>query len=140
MNSINIYNLTRVSDNEDFAEYEYILSGRKDFQRTRIREKESLIILVRELIKAGAGLEDLDNYFYSYTIAHISKEFDLLRISSNRKSILNIELKSEDVGEDRIKQPYLVSYIRMAVNGSSMRSAADIRVVWQHYVQALVWM
>ena len=53
MNSINIYNLTRVSDNEDFAEYEYILSGRKDFQRTRIREKESLIILVRELIKAG---------------------------------------------------------------------------------------
>lgn len=37
MNSINIYNLTRVSDNEDFAEYEYILSGRKDFQRTRIR-------------------------------------------------------------------------------------------------------
>lgn len=104
MNSINIYNLTRVSDNEDFAEYEYILSGRKDFQRTRIREKESLIILVRELIKAGAGLEDLDNYFYSYTIAHISKEFDLLRISSNRKCILNIELKSEDVGEDRIKQ------------------------------------
>ena len=80
MNSINIYNLTRVSDNEDFAEYEYILSGRKDFQRTRIREKESLIILVRELIKAGARLEDLDNYFYSYTIAHISKEFDLLRI------------------------------------------------------------
>ena len=104
MNSINIYNLTRVSDNEDFAEYEYILSGRKDFQRTRIREKESLIILVRELIKAGARLEDLDNYFYSYTIAHISKEFDLLRISSNRKCILNIELKSEDVGEDRIKQ------------------------------------
>lgn len=104
MNSINIYNLTRVSDNEDFAEYEYILSGRKDFQRTRIREKESLIILVRELIKAGAGLEDLDNYFYSYTIAHISKEFDLLKISSNRKSILNIELKSEDVGADRIKQ------------------------------------
>ena len=104
MNSINIYNLTRVSDNEDFAEYEYILSGRKDFQRTRIREKESLIILVRELIKAGAGLEDLDNYFYSYTIAHISKESDLLRISSNRKCILNIELKSEDVGEDRIKQ------------------------------------
>ena len=104
MNSINIYNLTRVSDNEDFAEYEYILSGRKDFQRTRIREKESLIILVRELIKAGARLEDLDNYFYSYTIALISKEFDLLRISSNRKCILNIELKSEDVGEDRIKQ------------------------------------
>ena len=40
MNSINIYNLTRVSDNEDFAEYEYILSGEeKNFQRTRIREE-----------------------------------------------------------------------------------------------------
>ena len=74
MNSINIYNLTRVSDNEDFAEYEYILSGRKDFQRTRIREKESLIILVRELIKAGARLEDLDN---SHKQCHIPFQFHL---------------------------------------------------------------
>ena len=47
MNSINIYNLTRVSDNEDFAEYEYILSGRKDFQRTRIREKESRFFFLK---------------------------------------------------------------------------------------------
>ncbi len=42
--------------------------------------------------------------FYSYTIAHISKEFDLLKVAANRKLILNIELKSEDVGEERIKQ------------------------------------
>ena len=46
--------------------------------------------------------EDLDNFFI-HTIAHISKEFDLLKVSSNRKRILNIELKSEDVGEERIK-------------------------------------
>ena len=46
MNSINIYNLTRVSDNEDFAEYEYILSGRKDFQRTRIRERKSHLLFL----------------------------------------------------------------------------------------------
>ena len=42
MNSINLYTLTRIEDNDRFAEYEYIMSERKDFQRTRIREKESL--------------------------------------------------------------------------------------------------
>ena len=102
--SINLYTLTRVEDNDSFAEYEYIISARKDFQRTRIREKESLVQLVTKLIKAGAQLADLDDFFYSYTIAHISKEFDLLKVAANRKLILNIELKSEDVGEERIKQ------------------------------------
>ena len=104
MNSINLYTLTRIEDNDRFAEYEYIMSERKDFQRTRIREKESLVQLVTKLMKSGVQIEDLDNFFYSYTIAHISKEFDLLKVSSNMKRILNIELKSEDVGEERIKQ------------------------------------
>ncbi|HCH83650.1 MAG TPA: hypothetical protein DE316_11320 [Eubacterium sp.] len=104
MNSINLYTLTRIEDNDRFAEYEYIMSERKDFQRTRIREKESLVQLVTKLMKSGVQIEDLDNFFYSYTIAHISKEFDLLKVSSNRKRILNIELKSENVGEERIKQ------------------------------------
>lgn len=104
MKSINLYTLTRVEDNDSFAEYEYIISARKDFQRTRIREKESLVQLVTKLMKAGAQLSDLDDFFYSYTIAHISKEFDLLKVAANRKLILNIELKSEDVGEERIKQ------------------------------------
>lgn len=104
MNSINLYTLTRIEDNDRFAEYEYIMSARKDFQRTRIREKESLVQLVTKLMKAGVQIMELDDFFYSYTIAHISKEFDLLKVSSNRKRILNIELKSEDVGEERIKQ------------------------------------
>ena len=49
MNSINLYTLTRIEDNDRFAEYEYIMSERKDFQRTRIREKESLVQLVTKL-------------------------------------------------------------------------------------------
>ncbi len=104
MNSINLYTLTRINDNDRFAEYEYIMSGRKDFQRTKIREKESLVQLVTKLMKAGVQITGFDDFFYSYTIAHISKEFDLLKVASNHKKILNIELKSEDVGEDRIKQ------------------------------------
>ena len=51
MNSINLYTLTRIEDNDRFAEYEYIMSERKDFQRTRIREKESLVQLVTKLMK-----------------------------------------------------------------------------------------
>ena len=78
--SINLYTLTRVEDNDSFAEYEYIISARKDFQRTRIREKESLVQLVTKLIKAGAQLADLDDFFYSYTIAHISNHTHKFRL------------------------------------------------------------
>ena len=36
-------------------------------------------------------ISKLDNFYYSYTIPHIGKEFDLLKI--DKSCILNIELK-----------------------------------------------
>ena len=45
-----------------------------------------------------------DGFFFSYTIEHISKEFDLLKFSGNADCVLNIELKSEEIGEDRIRK------------------------------------
>ena len=46
----------------------------------------------------------LDGFFFSYVIEHIGKEFDLLKISSDGECALNIELKSEDIGEERIRK------------------------------------
>ena len=45
-----------------------------------------------------------DGFYFSYTIEHISKEFDLLKFSANADCALNIELKSEEIGEDRIRK------------------------------------
>lgn len=48
-------------------------------------------------------LELLDGFFFGYTIKHISKEFDLLKLLYN-KYVLNIELKSQMIEEERIKK------------------------------------
>ena len=45
-----------------------------------------------------------DGFYFSYTIEHISKEFDLLKFSANADCALNIELKSEAIEEDRIRK------------------------------------
>lgn len=45
-----------------------------------------------------------DGFYFSYTIEHISKEFDLLKFSGNADCALNIELKSEAIEEDRIRK------------------------------------
>ena len=45
-----------------------------------------------------------DGFYFSYTIEHISKEFDLLKFSANADCALNIELKSEAIEEDRIRR------------------------------------
>ena len=45
-----------------------------------------------------------DGFYFSYTIEHISKEFDLLKFSADADCALNIELKSEEIGEDRIRK------------------------------------
>ena len=57
-----------------------------------------------DLSGSADWLNLLDGFFYSYIIEHIGKEFDLLKISSDGECALNIELKSEDIGEERIRK------------------------------------
>lgn len=64
----------------------------------------SLSALVEQLIAKGLGVSDFDGFFFSYTIEHISKEFDLIRLSGDKSSILNIELKSTDVAQSKIEK------------------------------------
>lgn len=45
-----------------------------------------------------------DGFYFSYTIEHISKEFDLLKLSGDAGCALNIELKSEAIEEERIRR------------------------------------
>lgn len=67
------------------------------------REVESLILLTEALLAEGADSTCLDDFYYSYVIPQLGKEFDLLKFTED--VIINIELKSEDVGEERrIKQ------------------------------------
>ena len=113
MRAMNLYLLTRSENDSSFSMLAGELSGEernKDYSR---HEAQSLRSLVGQLIpELRSGSESsscgwiphLDGFFFSYTIAHISKEFDLLKISGDGKCILNIELKSEAIDEKRISK------------------------------------
>lgn len=110
LKSVNLYSLYTSSKLKisDFREYEKILSKRDKVNSIGEREKGSLYYLVEDLIKNGCQVNGLENFYYSYTIPHIGKEFDLLKIGE--EVVLNIELKSENVGLDRIKAQLLCNF------------------------------
>ena len=107
---VNLYYLYTASSVsiKDFRIYEKLLSDRLKITSLGDREKGSLYYLVDTLLNNNCEIELLDNFYYSYTIPHIGKEFDLLKIDN--KKILNIELKSENVGLDRIKTQLVRNY------------------------------
>lgn len=99
-NPVNIYNLSRIRDEKQFNIVEMHSSLRHDLLRIQDHEIESLRLFVDELVRYGCNIDELDNFFFSFSIPQIGKEFDLLRFTED--SCLNIELKSSDVGEEKI--------------------------------------
>lgn len=99
MNSVNLYTLTRITEPSEFTSYEKHLSQRSYTLQQREREIESLQTLVEMLLEENIPKICLDNFYYGYVIPQLGKEFDLLKFT--RDAVINIELKSEDVGEER---------------------------------------
>ena len=97
---VNIYLVSRVHDEDRFNKIMRHESHCGD-RRFRYHEIESLRILADSLISAGVSVRDLDGYCFGFTIPRIGKEFDLLKIT--RAGLINIELKSQDVGEEKIR-------------------------------------
>ena len=112
MKAVNIHLLTRIQEPETMSLLFQALSGRTDRRQISPHEAASLRALadyLSDALKKHSGqpsgfLSFLDGFFFSYVIEHIGKEFDLLKISSDGECVLNIELKSEDIGEERIKK------------------------------------
>lgn len=106
MRAANLYLLTRNRDKNFYTQYENILSGRTELLKVKEHEFENLIHLVEQLCRRGITVEALDGFYYSYTIRQIGKEFDLLKIYDNH-TVLNIELKSQIVPEEKIEKQLL---------------------------------
>ncbi len=102
MRAVDLYILTRSVPDELIGKYEKELSGR----RNEITVRSSEVEMIRRII--GKRPDEIQmnsifsNWFYSFSIPHISKEFDLLKVDSNNGVSVNIELKSDVVGQDRI--------------------------------------
>ncbi len=106
MKAVNIYLLTRIREEKAFSDYENILSCRDQYKSARGAEIQSLCSFMDRLMNCSCFLTftACEGFFFSYVIDHISKEFDLLKIAADKSRILNIELKSQDVGLDRIEK------------------------------------
>ena len=97
---INIYSLSRIHEELPFNIVEKHSSQKRDLQRTKVHEIESLRLFVDALLAAGVSLDECDGFFYSFHIPQIGKEFDLLKFTD--RLCLNIELKSTAVSEEQI--------------------------------------
>lgn len=101
MKPINIYTLTRIEKSHDIERLEKQMSMRKRFLKIKKWEMEGLYSLCSHLSKVMNDSEALE-FFYSFTMPKIGKEFDLLRI--NGDYVVNIELKSGNVSDETIKK------------------------------------
>ncbi len=112
MKAVNLYMLTRCEDCAEMSALYYALSGRPYFKAISPHEAASLKSLADDLssyfMRRGSGaagwISVLDGFYFSYTIEHIGKEFDLLKLSEDTGCVLNIELKSEQVSEEKIRK------------------------------------
>jgi hypothetical protein len=97
MGCINLLSLSEALDTPVFDEY----SSHTDIQ-IKDSEKKPIKIVCKKLLDAGATVGDLSHFYFGYSIPHIGKEFDFLRVDKN--SILNLEIKSEATEEIIKKQ------------------------------------
>lgn len=102
MKALNIYTYSRIQ--EDMAtEFDNILAQRSKKSKVKLHEFSGIKTLVDLLLESGVAIESFENFFTSYKIEQINKEFDLLKIDKDNL-VLDIELKSEDVGQDAIQE------------------------------------
>lgn len=104
MQSLNLYYLSRNVDKDILKLYEKSLSFRDDYIRIHEEEIEIIRMLVDIFQKNNVSDYYYDNWYYSYTIPQIGKEFDLLKIGIDRDCVVNIEIKSEEVPFEKIKK------------------------------------
>lgn len=84
------------------TEFENILSKRSKKLKVKPQEFDAIRSLVNMLLGIGVEIKNFENFFLSFMIEQIGKEFDLIKLDKDNL-VLNIELKSEEVGVEAIQ-------------------------------------
>ena len=120
MKPINIYELTRVGASSGIQKLERQMSGRAEYLKIKKWEIDSLRAFVdrlNEVMPISHGYE----FYYSFLLPKLGKEFDLLRISSDY--IINIELKSRPVSTEAIKKQLIQNRYYLSMLGKTIYSS-----------------
>ena len=116
---INIYALTRISKIAAIQKMEKQMSKRTRSLNIKKWEIQSLKDFSQRLKDEKKDTVNM-NFYYSFQIPKLGKEFDLLRISDD--FVVNIELKSREVSEENIKKQLLQNRYYLASLGKTVRS------------------
>ena len=119
MKSISVYAFTRNQDMECLQKLERQLSKREYFLKIREWELESMKALVSQL-EVHMQKVYLLQFFYSFQIPKLGKEFDLLQIKEDQ--IVNIELKSGMVSDEAIRRQLIQNRYYLSVLGRPILS------------------
>ena len=94
MRAVNIYALTRRVSTDVKPMFERALSRREGKLRVKEWEFKQIAGIVNALDQLGAPEHCMEDWFYSFAIPHISREFDLLKVGRN-DCVVNVELKTK---------------------------------------------
>ncbi len=100
MKPISIYTLTRITNSEGIERLERQMSKRNGYLKVKGWEIEGLRRLCDKLFLLNKETSSYE-FFYSFTMPKLGKEFDLLRVSKDY--VVNIELKSGNVSDEAVK-------------------------------------
>lgn len=119
MKPIDIYSLTRIDSINNLKRMERQMSERSYFLNIKKWETDCLKEVADKLYQENTGLENM-KFYYSFQIPKLGKEFDLLKITEDY--VINVELKSGDVTDDKIKKQLLRNRYYLASLGKTIRS------------------
>lgn len=119
MKPVNIFALTRVSTQREIQMLEGQMSHRERFLIIKEWEIDSIKCFCDNLYKVCEDADDMD-FFYSFQIPKLGKEFDLLRISD--ECIVNIELKSSSVPDEQIQKQLMLNRYYLVALERTVRS------------------
>ena len=132
LRAINIFALTRDVEPEILPIFEKNISWREEKLRIRESEIELIRTIVANFNICHASKDCFDDWFYSFTIPQISKEFDLLKIGSNGITV-NIELKEQKIEQDRIIKQLKQNRYYLSNVATTIYSYTYVQIDDSHY-------
>ena len=117
--TVSLIDMIKLSDNEELSEsYIRYICG---IELSRQYKHQEILDLKCLLNVISLPTKQCDEFIYGYVVPQLNKEFDLLKIT--RDACLNIELKSEEVTEEKMKRQLLqnLHYLKL-LNKPSLRA------------------
>ena len=84
MNAVNLYILCEGTKLDNLVDYQKVLTNSYEKKQLKNAEIDTLKRFINELLNWGIDIEDLDGFFYGFSIPQISHSMRFKSVFSNR--------------------------------------------------------